>query len=407
MCLLDFWANDGTGIELFRAAISITRFRFILQTMRFDDIDTRYERKVMDKLAPIRTFVEDFTSICKSSYCHSNNLTIDEMLPSFRGRCPFKIYIPSKPNKYGIKIVSTVDAKTKYLSNMEIYAGTQPTGPFCVDNSAKEVVKRLLTHVKGSGRNVTVDNWFTSYPLAQELRQQYKMTLVGTIRKNKREIPAQFVATRGRSQFSSIFGHQKDVTLVSYIPKKNKNVTLLSTKHNDAAIDEDTGEQRKPKMITFYNKTKGGVDTVDQLCSLYGVERKTRRWPMVIFYTILNIAGVNAYVTFKSNGGTVNSRRDFIKQLGMSLIEDQLEYRRNLPGLAKEIKRSIEIIRPSPEEPLQSVVMDASRVRCSICPRGKDVKTKFRCTKCSKAVCRNHFLVICTECSATFEDAGE
>ena len=124
---------------------------------------------------------------------------------------------------------------------------------------------------------------------------------------------------------------------------------------------------------------------------------------MAIFYAILNIAGVNAYVTFKSNGGSVSSRRDFIKKLGMHLIEDQLDYRRNLPGLAKDIKHSIAFIRPLPEETLQPGITEASRVRCNICPREKDLKTRFRCAKCSKAVCRNHFVVLCTQCSATHQ----
>ena len=404
MALSDFFEKDGTGIEVFRAAISLKRFRFLLDCLRFDDMDTRDERKKIDKLAPIRDVVDEFANTCRSNYCHSENVTVDEMLPSFRGRCGFKVYIPSKPNKYGIKIFAVVDAKTKYMSNMEIYTGVQPSGPFSVDNSAKQVVKRLLLHMKGSGRNVTMDNWFTSYSLAKELLDEYQISLVGTIRRNRREIPPEFTTTRGRAQFSSVFGHQKEATLVSYTAKKNKNVVLLSTKHKDANIDEDTMEKQKPEIITFYNRTKGGVDTLDQLCSLYGVERKTRRWPMVIFYSILNIAGVNAYVTFKSNGGSVSSRRDFIKKLGMNLIQDQLEYRRNLPGLAKDIKHSIAFIRPLPKESIQPGITEASRVRCNICPRGKDIKTKYRCAKCSSAVCRNHLLVLCTQCSATHQE---
>jgi len=33
--------------------------------------------------------------------------------------------------------------------------------------------------------------------------------------------------------------------------------------HNDKAIDMNTGEKLKPEMITFYNSTKSGVDTMD------------------------------------------------------------------------------------------------------------------------------------------------
>ena len=45
-------------------------------------------------------------------YEPSTYATFDEQLLSFRGRCAFKIYMPKKPDKYGLKIVSINDAET-------------------------------------------------------------------------------------------------------------------------------------------------------------------------------------------------------------------------------------------------------------------------------------------------------
>jgi hypothetical protein len=42
-----------------------------------------------------------------------------------------------------------------------------------------------------TNRNVTVDNWFTSFTLSVEL-QNNGLTLVGTLRKNKPELIIQF-----------------------------------------------------------------------------------------------------------------------------------------------------------------------------------------------------------------------
>lgn len=179
--------------------------------------------------------------------------------------------------------------------------GKQAEGPFVVNNSGAAGVKWLVSHINGSGRNITMDNWFTSYRLAVDLLKNYRLTLVGTLRKNKPELPPQSVATKGRTEYTSLFGFHKDVTLTSYVPKKGKNVVLLSTMHHDAPIDESTKEKKKPEIITFYNSTKGAVDTVDQLCSIYNVSRNTRRLLVVVFYTILNIAGINAYNIFMAN----------------------------------------------------------------------------------------------------------
>jgi len=65
---------------------------------------------------------------------------------------------------------------------------------------------------------------------------------------------------------STIFAYNNQITLLSYIPKKNKNIILISTMHpNSNDIDSTTGEANKPEIISFYNVTKGGVDTIDKI----------------------------------------------------------------------------------------------------------------------------------------------
>lgn len=57
--------------------------------------------------------------------------------------------------------------------------------------------------------------------------------------------------------------------LTSFKPKKEKNVVLLSSKHNTKAI----GDYEKPEVIHYYNKTKGGVDVLDRMCAVYSCSR--------------------------------------------------------------------------------------------------------------------------------------
>lgn len=300
----DLWANDGSAIETFRLTMSRNRFHFLLQTIRFDDKETRNERKALDKLAPVRTLFEMFVQHCQNNYSVSEYVTIDEMLPAFRGKCPFRQYIPSKPSKYGIKVISMVDSKMFYTANLEVYLGAQPDGPYKVDNSASSVVKRLCSPIRGTGRNISAE-WFTSYELVSDLLKDYKLTYVGTVRKNKRQLPPNFLAVRGREKFTSEFVFQNNLTLVSYIPRKGKNVILMSSMHHYAAIDPTTADKKKPEIITFYNATKSEVDVVDKLCGTYSTSRNTNRWPMVLFYMILDVAAINAHVIYKGNIGLV------------------------------------------------------------------------------------------------------
>jgi hypothetical protein len=88
------------------------------------------------------------------------------------------------------------------------------------------------------------------------------------------------------------------VPLVSYVPKKNKSVVLLSSLQHDSAICSNSG---KPEIIEFYNKTKGRVDMLDQTCARYAVQQATPRWTMAMFYGMINIAAVNALVIHTHN----------------------------------------------------------------------------------------------------------
>ena len=122
-----------------------------------------------------------------------------------------------------------------------------------------------------------------------------KLTYVGTVRKNKTEIPREFLPHKDRPVDSSLFGFTKKLSLVSFVPKKNKAVVLLSSMHHAKEVNDST---KKPTIIEFYNATKSGVDSLHQKTGNYTTGRKTRRWPMVLLYRLLDIAGVNSMVLF-------------------------------------------------------------------------------------------------------------
>ncbi|XP_077137319.1 vomeronasal type-2 receptor 26-like [Ranitomeya variabilis] len=72
-----------------------------------------------------------------------------------------------------------VNASKTYTYNIEIYAGKQPDGPYCVSNKPTDVVKRMSELLFGSGRNITADNWFSNCDLIDYLKRQ-KLSYVGT-----------------------------------------------------------------------------------------------------------------------------------------------------------------------------------------------------------------------------------
>jgi len=78
------------------------RFQKISHVLRFDDTSTRRQRCTTDKMAPIRAEF-DMWEASDDAFVLFDNVTVDEQLLTYRSRCPFIQYIPSKRGQYGIK----------------------------------------------------------------------------------------------------------------------------------------------------------------------------------------------------------------------------------------------------------------------------------------------------------------
>lgn len=213
----EIWSKQF-GIPVFRATMSEKRFLFLVNCIRFDDKDTRAQRKKTDKFAPIRNIFSKFVQNSDKYYTNSEYVTVDEQLLGFRGRCPFKIYIANKPDKYGIKIVMLCDAKTWYMKAAIPYVGKETRTS--TDPIPTQYVMNLSKSLYGTNRNVTVDNWFCSLDLAEKLFEK-NLTLVGTLRKNKADIPPGFLQKKKQVPCSD-FVYDKNKVLVSFSPNKKK-----------------------------------------------------------------------------------------------------------------------------------------------------------------------------------------
>jgi len=107
----------------YRATMSESRFNFLINCLRFDDRNTRPQRKEETKLAPISIIWDILLNNCRNNYKPGSYVTIDEQLVGFRGRYLFRMYIPSKPTRYGIKIVMMCDNSLKYVIDAVPYLG--------------------------------------------------------------------------------------------------------------------------------------------------------------------------------------------------------------------------------------------------------------------------------------------
>lgn len=346
-------------------------------------------------------------------YKPTEKLTIDEQLYPYRGRTKFTQYMPSKPAKYGIKVWWVCDAENGFPLKGIIYTGK--IGNTRDVNQGERVVKELAIAYKGSGRNISMDRFFTTLPLAKFLLT-WNLTVVGTLKKNKPYIPQEMKASKTRGLLSTVFGFHEKVTMCSYVPKKNKAVILLSTMHDDDTISDAI--HQKPEMILFYNKTKAGVDTMDQMCSRYTSQRRTCRWPLAFFFNILDIGSLAAYLIYYENNKMIpkktTQRKTFLLQLAdelaMPIIEDRSANQQIMRHESSKIAINSFFARPitavqvpadnNPRDTTGRKVVVGSCYICSNQPIRKQRKTRKSCSQCQKPVCDEHTAKVtkCLEC---------
>lgn len=238
-----------------------------------------------------------------------------------------------------------------------------------------QAVIRLCKSIEKSNRNVTADNWFSSVELVDELGDR-SLTYVGTLKKNKREIPPEF------------------------LPSKEWRVAvlLLSSMHHNIATDE---VKRKQEIVAYYNKTKAGVDLLDMKCAVYTSSSRTKRWPMAIFFQMIDISTVNSFVIYSTfNGNPLVTRFDFVQDLSLELIKPQLERRLLIQNLPRDLRSILmEFFQKQREENPELNDKLPKRKTCSKCPSAKRRKTAYKCVVCSDPICLECSKKICISCA--------
>ena len=201
---------------------------------------------------------------------------------------------------------------------------------------------RLLAPIMRPDMVVCCDNWFTSLDLVRDLTR-HNMGLVGTVRP-KKNLP--HVAVKALNipvgESVALYNHIDKVNMVVTKVKDAKSVSLLSTEHHAFSYVEPP----KTEIHMYYNAAKGGVDSFDQRCAASNTSRKTRRWPLCVFYNLLNIIINNSYIIYASREENAGYTRHWFNQnlaynLAKPFVTERLQGPRGI-RLAPHLKSTIE-----------------------------------------------------------------
>ena len=166
----------------------------------------------------------------KQAYNLGQKVCVDEHMVKGKGKNPFKQYLPMKPIKRGTKIWELACSCCGYLYDFQVYTGK--SGGNSERGLAHRVVTDLVMQLRDKETVVYIDNFFTSIPLLQELKES-SINVVGTIRTNRKEYPKalqnkNLLKQMNRGDFHTVACE----TTVCTVWKDTKHVSFLSNVHS-------------------------------------------------------------------------------------------------------------------------------------------------------------------------------
>ncbi|MEL7520415.1 MAG: transposase, partial [Cyanobacteria bacterium J06553_1] len=379
----DYWCSEEfTEVAVVGKVMTRDRFDAIRSHIHFNNNEDPKAKD--DRLFKIRPVLECFLERFRAVYTPAQSVCVDESLFRYRGRHSCVQFIPTKRSRYGLKAYKLCESNgpaTGYTSAMKIYMGDdrqrdQPASFGVVMHLMKEA------ELFDKGYIVYMDNYYTSPTLFHHL-QSRKTAAIGTVRPNRKHMPALVVEKKGDVAFKSSRTGQ-----VAVAWRDKKTVMCLSTLHKNAAtVDVATRRQgivkAKPVVVVDYNKGKAGVDVSDQYAASYAVRRKCVKWYQTLFCHLIDTVVVNAYLIHRVLGGKM-SHISFRKDLTRSLCG------RDGPRTPRQRRPPPPPAAPAaPEGHALVRTEDDKYRRCKMCSSttGKRKVNKYECRLCNAGFC--------------------
>lgn len=158
-----------------------------------------------------------------------------------------------------------------------------------------------------------------------EILQGQNILACGTIRPNGRDFPpltSDKKLKRGdfdfRSTSSGITAYKwMDSKAVHFISNyRGTEISIVQRREKDGTKKVFSC----PQVVKDYSDYMGGVAKHDTLRQMYGINGTSKKWWHRIFFCLLDMAIVNAYVLYKEANRDSSSLLDFRRELALGLL---------------------------------------------------------------------------------------
>lgn len=311
-----YWSSDS---DLHVAPISETmsrnRFSEILANLHINN-NSEMPADASDQVYKLQPLIDGMNERFALLYHMKRQQSIDESMILCRGRSSLKQCDPMKSVKHGYRLWCRADS-TGYVGQFKVYqssggngkAGHAPLKAMGY-SLGERVVHDLTQSITGMNCMVYLNDYFSSVPLMEDLKAN-GILACGSIQQKRSHLPKmkgdKELKKRGDFDFKI-----SNTGIVVFKWQDSKPVNVISNFHGSDATtvtrtQKDGTKQDVPCPIAVadYYENMGCVGKADMLRILYAVDRKSAEWWHRLFWGIIDIAFVNAYVVYKELRGDV------------------------------------------------------------------------------------------------------
>lgn len=329
-----YW-SPKTRIDAVAETMPRNRFDDILRILHFNDNSKQkgIGEEGYNKLFKIQPITDHLRGKFKGVVLPETYHAIDEMMIAFKGHHSLKMYMPKKPTKWGYKLWVRAGV-SGYVYDFEISGGNTKGPPDGVQVSpalgeSEFVVLRLVHDLPPYSHKIFFDNYFASPELLVHLHGTGHYA-VCTLRANRtRKCPLKNekqLKKEGRGAIDYRINKDENIIVCAWFD--NKQVLTASNYIGVHPISDCKRYNRKekkdimvdrPAIVATYNQFMGGVDKADMMLSFYKTKLKTTKWYLRIFFHLVNMCVVNAWVIYREAGGK-GPLLDFLVDIARTLL---------------------------------------------------------------------------------------
>lgn len=396
----------------FPERFSEKRFVLLLKFLHFADNEQMPAGgDATNKLYKIEQVVKILNTAFLRYYEPHVNIAIDESMIGYRGKTPhLRQYMPQKHHaKFGVKLWCLCDSKGGYTHHFEIYKGAHVAEDAGAEGVTFNLVLRLLENGKclDKGYHLALDNYFSSPALFFELFNR-STTATGTVRANRKGLSKQVLQAKLKS--GEVCERRKGPLLCVGYKDGGKRPILITTREKAGFITENNSKGRevtRPRCVSLYNKTMGGVDLSDARLYSYLSERRTLKWTTKVAFGLFGRACLNSYILYEQcTPGHKMSRYQFMVSVVEGLVGD---FHPPVATKKRRTKAQIEADRaevPIPNPPTHIVEPAPSQCKLEKLPVGKRRNCVYQHNARTRSswICPSCDVGLCPPCFTPYHD---